>query len=115
MSDRHAMISRHWRGLCKRELADRYVAHLRLETFPQLVTLPGFIRATILRRELLEGTEFQVVTLWKSLEAIKAFAGDDIEVAVVPRSVEAMMLSYERSAAHYEVVDTVSAPREGGA
>ena len=108
------MISRHWRALCKREFADRYVEHLRLETFPQLATLPGFIRAMILRRELTAGAEFQVVTLWKSLEAIKAFAGHDVDVAVVPPSVEAMMLSYDRSVAHYEVVHTFSAPQEGG-
>ena len=88
------MISRHWKGLCKRELADRYVEHPKLETFPQLADLPGFVRATILRRIVPAGTEFQVVTLWQSLGAIEAFAGRDVGVAVVPQSVQAMMLSY---------------------
>jgi hypothetical protein len=115
MLDRHTMISRHWKGLCKREFADRYVDHLRHETFLEVATLPGFIRATILRREVPAGTEFQVVTLWKSLEAIKAFAGPDVEVAVVPPPVEAMMHSHDRSVAHYEVVYTFSAPPERGA
>ena len=109
------MISRHWKGLCKRELADRYVAHLKLETFPQLANLPGFVRGTILRRIVPAGTEFQVVTLWQSLSAIEAFAGRDVEVAVVPQSVQAMMLSYDDSVAHYEVAHTFSAPQAGGA
>ena len=102
------MISRHWKGLCKREDADRYVEHLKCETFPQLATLPGFVGATILRRELAAGTEFQVVTVWQSLAAIEAFAGQSVEVAVVPTSVQAMMIGYDHSVMHYEVAYTFS-------
>ena len=109
------MISRHWNGLCKRDAADRYVEHLERETFPQLAALPGFIRASILRRELAAGTDFQVVTLWESLAAIEAFAGQDVHTAVVPASVQAMMLSYDRKVAHYEVVRTFPATLERGA
>ena len=69
------MISRHWKGIARREFADGYVDHLRCETFPQLAVLPGFIRASILRREVPDGIEFQVVTLWDSLSAIEVFAG----------------------------------------
>jgi heme-degrading monooxygenase HmoA len=103
------MISRHWNGLCKRESADRYVEHLERETFPQLAALPGFVRASILRRELAAGTDFQVVTLWQSLAAIETFAGQDVDSAVVPASVQAMMLSYDRRVAHYEAVHTFPA------
>jgi len=109
------MISRHWKGLCKRELADRYVEHLQLETFPQLANLPGFVRATILRRKVPAGIEFQIVTLWQSLSAIEAFAGRDIEVAVVPQSVQAMMLSYDQRVAHYEIAYTFPLLQAGGA
>jgi heme-degrading monooxygenase HmoA len=107
------MISRHWKGLCKREEANRYVEHLQRETFPQLATLPGFVRATILRRELAAGTEFQVVTVWQSLAAIEAFAGQNVEVAVVPASVQAMMVNYDRSVTHYAVAHTFSGERGG--
>ena len=109
------MISRHWKGLCKHELADRYVEHLKLETFPQLANLPGFVRATILQRNVPAGTEFQVVTLWQSLSAIEAFTGRDVEVAVVPESVQAMMLNYDHSVAHYEVAHTFPVPQAGAA
>lgn len=100
------MISRHWKGLCKREDADRYAEHLERETFPHLATLPGFVRATVLRRELANGMEFQIVTVWQSLTAIEAFAGRDVDIAVVPSTVRAMMLSYDRSVAHFEIVYT---------
>ena len=103
------MISRHWKGIVKREFADRYVDHLERETFPELASLPGFIRVTVLRRELAAGTEFQVVTLWDSLSSIEAFAGVDVDAAVVPPEVQAMMINYDRSVAHYEIVNVFSA------
>ena len=46
------MISRHWKGTAKPGLAVRYISHLQQETFPQLAALPGFVRASILRREV---------------------------------------------------------------
>jgi heme-degrading monooxygenase HmoA len=98
------MIDRHWRGLAKREFADQYVAHLRRETFPQLERIKGFVDASILRREVERGVEFLIVTRWKSIDAIGAFAGADAEAAVVPANVQRMMIEYEARARHYEVL-----------
>jgi heme-degrading monooxygenase HmoA len=99
------MISRHWRGLAKFGHADRYVEHLRTETFPSLAGLAGFLSASILRRETEEGTEFLVVTNWESIEAIERFAGRDTEAAVVPAKARDHMIHYDRRARHYEVVE----------
>jgi heme-degrading monooxygenase HmoA len=103
------MISRHWKGIARPEFADDYVAHLRDETFPRLASLSGFIHATILRREGAAGTEFQIVTVWDSLHSIEAFAGVDLEAAVVPTAVQAMMVDYDRSVSHYEIVHAFGA------
>lgn len=62
----------------------------------------------VVRREVEGGTEFRVVTEWESLAAIRAFAGEDPEVAVVPTVVQGMMARYEARAAHYEIADTHS-------
>src|SRR5215472_8033193 len=105
------MISRYWIGIVKREDADRYVAHLKCDTFPRLASLSGFVRASILRREVANGTEFQVVTVWESLQAIRAFSGADVESAVVPPVAQAMMVEFDRRAAHYEVAFTVEGSR----
>ena len=98
------VISRQWRGLAKAEFADAYVEHLRTETFPAIRRLPGFVSASILRRPVRDGVEFLVVTEWASLDAIRAFAGGDVEAAVVPEKVREMMLDYDRVVRHYEVV-----------
>ena len=98
------MISRQWRGLAKADLADAYVEHLRMETFPAIRKLPGFVSASILQRVLPEGVEFLIVTQWASLESIRGFAGSNPEVAVVPEKVRKMMIEFDQVVRHYEVV-----------
>ena len=95
-------ISRHWRGIAKKSSADTYVDHLRTDTFPQLARIPGFIDASILRRDIPEGVVFLVITRWQSMDAIRKFAGPDPERAVVPENVQAMMVRYDRTVVHYE-------------
>jgi heme-degrading monooxygenase HmoA len=99
------MISRQWRGVARRSDADRYISHLRSDTFPQLSRIPGFIDASILRRPVADGIEFRIVTTWNSIEAIRGFAGANAEQAVVPEKVQAMMVTYDRTVDHYEVVE----------
>jgi heme-degrading monooxygenase HmoA len=98
------MISRQWRGLAKPAFADAYVEHLHSETFPAIRKLPGFLDASILRRSVPEGVEFLIVTTWTSVDAIRAFAGANVEAAVVPPKVHDMMVDYDRVVRHYELV-----------
>jgi len=100
------MISRHWTAICKSDRADAYIHHLQSETFPILTTIAGFVRASILKRDVQRGTEFQIITVWESLEAIKSFAGEDTEAAVVPLVAQAMMVEFDARARHYELVHT---------
>jgi hypothetical protein len=73
---------------------------------PQLRELPGFAGAYLLRRDLGgDGTaELTAHTFWESPEAIRAFAGDDITVSVVEPEARAMLLDFDRTAAHRSVV-----------
>ncbi|HTP25689.1 MAG TPA: antibiotic biosynthesis monooxygenase [Anaeromyxobacteraceae bacterium] len=99
------MISRHWRGLARPDRASDYEQHLREDTFPKLREMQGFLGASILRRQLASGVEYLVVSEWRSLESIAQFAGEDVEAAVVPANVRAMMIEYDSRARHYEVVE----------
>ena len=101
------MIERQWRGTARPGQDDRYIDHLLLETFPSLQRIKGFIKAAILQRETIRGTEFQIVTCWSSVDAIKAFAGEAYEEAVVPEVVKEMMVDYDEVVVHYEVVREV--------
>jgi len=99
------MISRQWRGLARPSRAGDYVEHLRTDTFPQLRKIAGFVDASVLRRQVDQGVEFLVVTRWASLPAIRQFAGKDAETAVVPPQVQAMMIEYDRTVRHYEILE----------
>lgn len=97
------MISRQWTGITSREKTPPYIAHLQNDTFPKLSSIKGFIKASMLKRNVPEGVEFLVITEWESLEAIKQFAGADPEVAVVPAAVQEIMIRYDKVVKHYEI------------
>jgi len=98
------MIARHWKGVAKTESAGKYTVHLLEETFPSLGNLQGFIKASVLNRPVTNGVEFLIITEWESPLSISAFSGDDIELAVVPKAVQEMMVEYDQRAIHYEIV-----------
>ena len=98
------MISRHWRGVARAAEADHYVQHLQRDTFPELSRISGFVAASILRWAVAAGVEFVIVTTWRSMSAIRQFSGGAEDAAVVPPVVQAMMVDYDRTVAHYEVV-----------
>jgi heme-degrading monooxygenase HmoA len=98
------MISRHWHAVAKRDRAADYVQHLHRETFPAIRKIAGFVDAWIERRDGARGVEILVVTRWESLDAIRRFSGPDVEIAVVPAAVQAMMVEFDGRVKHYEIV-----------
>ena len=92
------MISRHWRGVTRAAEADNYVHHLEHNIFTQFTRIAGFVSATILRRV--------VTSAVMRPEAIRQFSGETSDVAVVPHVVQTMMVDFDKTVAHYEVVET---------
>jgi heme-degrading monooxygenase HmoA len=106
------MISRHWKGIAKPGEAENYINHLRTETFPKLSEISGFIEASILKRAVAQGTEFLIITVWESIEAIERFAGAPADIAVVPEVAQAMMIEYDKNVGHYEIAEIYTADRK---
>jgi len=98
------MISRLWHGWTTRENADAYENLLRAEVLPGIHRVRGFKGAHLLRRELSNEVEFVTITLFDSLEAVKEFAGEDYEVAVVPPNARKLLSRFDARSAHYECV-----------
>ena len=98
------MIGRLWRGWTVAEKADAYEKLLRTEVLPGIHGIDGYRGAYALRREVTEGAEFVTLTLWDSMDAVRRFAGEDYEIAVVPEKAQALLTRYDRTSAHYEVV-----------
>ncbi len=103
------MIARVWRGWTEAADADAYERFLRTELFPEVARLDGFGGAHILRRPAPDGeVEFVTVTLFDSLDAVRAFAGEDYETPVIEPEAQRLLSRYEDRAVHY---DTVFVPR----
>jgi heme-degrading monooxygenase HmoA len=97
------VIGRLWHGWTKLDDAPRYEEHLQRETFPGLRGIEGYVDGYVLRRDSGDRVDFAVLTLWESLEAIRAFAGDDYETAVVPDAARRVLGGFDERVPHYEV------------
>ncbi len=97
------MIARIWRGQATSANADAYFKHVTTTVFPALARIAGHHGAYLLRREVTGGVEFLAVTLLDSRAAIEAFAGSDIETAIVEPEARTVLSSFDTFARHYEV------------
>jgi len=102
------MISRIWHGWTSRENADAYKELLRTEIFVGIArrSIPGYRGIHLLRRDVDDGVEFVTIMWFDSLDAVRAFAGEDYEVAVVPPKARQLLLKFDSRSAHYEVVES---------
>jgi heme-degrading monooxygenase HmoA len=98
------MIARTWKGVVRAEDADAYVEYVDATGVKAFRETAGNRGALVLRRIDGDRCEFMVISLWESLDAVKAFAGDDIEVAVFYPEDDRYLIDRERTATHYEVV-----------
>src|SRR5262245_36623443 len=98
-----AMIGKMWRGSTSRENADAYERVLRTNVVPELADIAGSRGAFVMRRDVDDGVEFVTLTLFDSLDAVREFAGPDFERAVIIPEAEALLSSYDSTAAHYEI------------
>ena len=100
------MIARIWHGWTSPANADTYEALLQHEIFPgiQQRQIVGFRGIQMLRRELSDGeVEFVTIMWFDSLDAVRAFAGEDYEVAVVPPAARQVLARFDARSQHYEV------------
>jgi hypothetical protein len=97
------MIGRLWHGWTTPANADAYEALLRREVLPGIHRIAGYQGAYLLRREVAGEVEFMTLTLFESLDAVRAFAGTDYEVAVVPPPARALLAHFDQRSIHYDV------------
>ncbi|MBN1121269.1 MAG: antibiotic biosynthesis monooxygenase [Anaerolineae bacterium] len=99
------MISRIWHGYTTPENADTYETLLKEEIFTGIQDrhIRGFQRIQMLRRDLGDEIEFVTIMWFDSLDAVREFAGEDYEAAVVPPKARAVLSRFDARSQHYEV------------
>jgi heme-degrading monooxygenase HmoA len=100
-------ICRVWRGWTTPDNADAYERIVRGEVIPGIEArqILGFRHIDLMKRELDGEIEFQTLMWFDSLDAIKAFMGEDYSVSHVPDAARAVLSRFDERATHYEVID----------
>jgi heme-degrading monooxygenase HmoA len=98
------VIARIWHGWTTPGNADAYETLLRQEVLPGIRRIDGARGAYVLRDPVGDEVEFVTITLWDSLDAVRAFAGDDYEIAVVPPQARELLARFDDRSRHYETV-----------
>ena len=105
------MIARTWKGITSASRSDEYLDYLRQTGVGTCEATPGNRGVFVLRRLDGDHAEFLFISLWESLDAIKRFAGDDVERAVYYPKDREFLLELEPTVTHFEVAVT---PRSTG-
>ena len=100
------VIARRWTALAEgSEQADAYAEHFTHTVRPHLESTDGFLGVTLERVEIDGGIEIVVVTRWESMDAISAFAGADVDLAVVEPEARAVLSRFDDRVRHIELAD----------
>ncbi|WP_395623116.1 hypothetical protein [Sphingomonas daechungensis] len=101
------MICRVWRGWATLENAEAYERVVRGDVIPGIEArrIPGFHHIDLMRRDLGNEVEFMTCMWFDSIDAIKAFVGEDYSVSHVPAAAQAVLVRFDVRAAHFEVLD----------
>ena len=98
------MITRVWHGWTTTANADAYEALLRTKILPGIHRVAGYHGAYLLRRDVADEVEFVTLTMFHSMTAVRAFAGEQYDVAVVPPEARALLSRFDERSIHYETV-----------
>lgn len=98
------MIARRWRGATPADRAEAYTEYLNRTGVPDYRATPGNRGVYVLRRIEGDRAVFELISLWDSLDAIKAFAGDDVERARYYPEDDDYLLEREPTVDHFDVV-----------
>jgi heme-degrading monooxygenase HmoA len=107
-------IGRWWTGTTSPENADPYEQLLRTKIFPTFHRIAGHRGSYLFRRPIADGVEFATLTLWDSMDAVRAFAGSEHAKAVIPPEAERLLRTYDRTAVHYSIKHQPDQSTHGG-
>lgn len=97
------MIARIWTARTTRANAQIYSQHFETEVIARVRTITGYVGGSLLTLDRGDETEVLVITRWQSMDAIRAFAGDDVEVAVVADAARRVLLAWDERVRHFTI------------
>jgi heme-degrading monooxygenase HmoA len=83
--------------------ADAYQQHYETDVKPNLAEVAGFRGARLLRRQDGDEVEFTSITFFTDLDAVRGFAGDRLERAVLEDAARGALSHWDETVTHHEV------------
>jgi len=102
------MIARIWRGITLADKADAYLEYLRETGLRDYAGTAGNRGVKVLKRIQGEHCEIMLVSLWDSMDAVRAFAGENPDRSVYYPEDDQYLLEMEALVRHYDVVGPLS-------
>jgi heme-degrading monooxygenase HmoA len=99
------MITRIWHGRTTAAKSDDDLNLMRTVAIPDYRSTPGNKGAYALRRVEGDTAHFLMITFWESEDAVRAFAGDEVNVAKYYDFDKDFLLEMEPTSTHYEAFD----------
>jgi heme-degrading monooxygenase HmoA len=97
------VIARVWRGRTARANADAYQELLATTILPGIDRVQGFRGAELFRRDDGDEVEFMTITRFASLDAVREFAGEDYQRAVISDEADRLLSSFDERVAIYQL------------
>jgi heme-degrading monooxygenase HmoA len=97
------MLARVWHGRTARENAAAYEELLGKTILPGINSVSGFRGAELFRRDVGDEVEFMTLTRFDSLDAVREFAGEDYEQAVISEEAHRLLSRFDDRVAIYEL------------
>jgi heme-degrading monooxygenase HmoA len=98
------MIARTWHGRVPASKSEEYYRYIMETGLADYESTPGNRGVWVFRRTEDGVTHFLLTTLWDSLDAIRAFAGNDYERARYYPEDDDFLLEREEFVTHYDVL-----------
>jgi heme-degrading monooxygenase HmoA len=98
------VIARIWRGATREADAEAYVEYLRGTGLKAYRETPGNQGAWVLWRVADGRAEFLTLSFWESTEAIRGFAGANIERAVFYPKDDRYLVERDTTVRHFQVI-----------
>ena len=98
------MLARTWHGVVPVEKSDEYHKYLLRTGVPDYKATPGNLGVHVLRRIDGDQAHFLLISFWESLDVLRAFAGDDVEVARYYPEDHEYLVELEPRVTHYDVL-----------
>lgn len=97
------MIARAWHGVTDATKSDQYLEYLNATGIPDYRATPGNHGVVVLRKLEDGRAHFLLFSFWDSMDAIKKFAGEEVEKAKYYPGDTDFLLAFEPTVEHYEL------------